>query len=207
MKDVRLVLFARREAEAVEASVGERAVVVAGFVAHHGGNGFDAHAEFIVSERLKERKSFGDQAANFGQEIGVAGVRKLGGFLFRGQTREIVFLFGVDAGDVFANGLGERSVGEKFGPRSGVHAGEEAIFAKGFLGEEGGGAHAGIEFLVVGFVESFGSNADLADERLGNVAVIAGGIERLRAAVAENHAAAGLKFVALGVASEVVVIV
>src|SRR5579862_7997911 len=161
MKDVGLFLFAGRKAETVEARISEGAIVVASLVAGKGGNCFDANAEKIVSESLEERKCFGNKFAVLRQKFGVADFGEKGVFLFHGKSRQIIFLFGVDASDIFFHSVGERGLGKKFRPGRGVHSGEEAVFTEGFFVEKSSGAKICVEFLVVGFVEALGVNTNI----------------------------------------------
>ena len=58
MKNVGLFLATFRQSQALKTSVGERAVVIARFVAGHGRDGFNADAKEIVRECLEEWQRF-----------------------------------------------------------------------------------------------------------------------------------------------------
>jgi len=102
---------------------------------------------------------------------------------------------------------GERSLCEKLWPWGGVHSGDEAILAKRFLVKKRGGAQFRIEVLVVGFVERFRLDADLVKQGFGDIAILVGTFDGLRSTVAQQHPPAGAKFVAFGMAAEIVMIV
>src|SRR6266478_6823834 len=207
MKNVGLFLAAFRQAEALKSGVGKGAVVVAGFVASERGDGFDADAKEIVSKGLEKWESFRQELAVVRQIIRVTDFCQLRYFLLRGEPRQIILFLGVDAGDVFADGIGERSFCEELRPRGGVHSRDEAVFTESFFVEKSGGAQFRIELLVVGFEERFRSNADLAKQALGDIAVLAGTLDGLRSAVTQQHPSGSAKFVAFGVPAKIVVIV
>ncbi len=207
MKNVWLFLAAFRQSQSLKTGIGERTVVVSRLVASQGADRFDADAKEVVCKRLEEWQRFRNQLAVFRQVFRVADFVQQRGFFFHGHSRQIIFLFRVNARDTFSHRIGERRSGKEFRPRRGIHAGDQAVFAECFFIEEGRRPHLRIEFLIVGLIKPFGPYPDFGDQCFCNVAVLSGTFDGLRPAVAQHHASAGAKFIALGVAAKIIVIV
>ena len=154
MKNVRLRLFARRQTQSIKARVAERMIVVAGFVAGHGGSRVNSNGKQVVREGLEKRQCLRRHLAIFCQEIGIAGFSQVGDLLFLRAPLQIVDFFRVHANDVFARGVAERRFRQKFLPRRSIHSGQQAVFSEGLFIEKCGGSQLGIEFLIVGLIEN-----------------------------------------------------
>ena len=87
--------------------------------------------------------------------------------------------------------------------------GDEAIDSEGFFVEESGFSefHRVEQLLVVVLVEALHVDSEFFQQADGFFAVVAGSFDGLGATVAEQQAVAGLEFVALGVSTEIVVVV
>src|SRR5271157_2377251 len=207
MKDVGLFFLALAEVEAVEAGVLDGSVVVARLVTRQRRRGVDSYAKQVVRPSLEERERFRSDVASLGEEVGIADLRQLGALLFARQAGEVIHLVVIYARNVAPRRIAQRRLRQEFGPWRGVQSGDEAIVAEGFAIEKYRCAQLGIKFLVIRLVEDRSVDAEIGEQGLSDLAVLVGTLDRLRASVAEHHAIGGGELVALGVSSEVVVIV
>ncbi len=160
-----------------------------------------------MSELLKKWQSGGIQVTVLRQIVLIADFFQLGDLLLAGQPFQVIHFFRVDASNVLAHRFRQGSFGEELRPRRRVHSGDQAIFAEGLLIEKRRGAQVGVQFLIVRFEKLASFDAEVLQQRFGNVAVLPGTLNGLGPPIAENGAAADLKLIAFGVAAEIVVIV
>src|SRR5215470_16818242 len=207
MENVWLFLFVPGQTQPVETGIRKGAVVVTGLIAGERGHRLNSYTKEIVSERLEERQSFGHKVTVLREVFLIADFFQRNEFLLAGKPRKIVYFLRIHPSDFFLHGIGEWRLGQKLGPRRRVHAGDQAVFPESFLIEESRGAALGVKLRVISLVESLRINAEFFQKLFRFRAVTAGAFDGLRAAVGEHHAAPDLEFVALGVSSEIVVII
>src|ERR1035438_5565416 len=85
---------------AAESGKGNGAIVISRHVAIEGGNGVDPHREQVIGVGLEEGKRVWRDLADLGEEVGVASLAQTLNLLFASESRQIVFLVSVRAGQM-----------------------------------------------------------------------------------------------------------
>src|SRR5262249_12178441 len=208
---------AARQAEAGEAGGSEIARV-------GGGHRVATEPEEAQRAALETVRRLLAQAADLGEIVAIAGALEerdlfldspAGKRIARGVVeRDELRLAGVrdrKAGHAFGEwlGVGETAAG-LVGAAGGRLARDQHVAAEGLARKKGAARkpERGIEHALERGLEALNGDAEVAQQALGDLAVIAvGRIDRFAAAVADHATAVERELVALGVATEIIVVV
>src|SRR5215467_1206903 len=108
---------------------------------------------------LKERERVRSDLTNLSQKVRVADFGQALDLLLAREIGKIVVFFRINPSNVAFNILGQRRVGQEFGPRRLAHAGNQTIFTESSVDVEHCSSELAIKFAIIRPVEALYGNA------------------------------------------------